>query len=86
LTLTKSLLNPLKAFVKANADACKNLLLGDLDRFGMALLAQPVQLRLGKTDQLRDEIGRPFDVDVLIGSAGSDAAVQVVTFAVVVLE
>ena len=86
MTFTKSLLDPLKAFIEADADARQNLLLGDLDRFGVPLLTQPVQLRLGETDQLRNEIRGALDVDMLIGSASSDASVQVVTFAVIILD
>ena len=86
LALAKPLLDPLKSFVQTDADAGQDFLLRDLDRLGVSLLTKSVQFRLGQADQFGDEVGRAFDVDVLVGGAGRDASVQVVAFAVVVLK
>jgi hypothetical protein len=86
LSLAKPLLDPLKSFVQADADASKNFFFSDFDRLGVSLLPKSVQFRLCQAYQFGDKVGRAFDVNVLIGGAGGDASVQVIAFAIVILK
>ena len=57
--------DPDRPVEQRDADAGEDFLLGDLDVLGVLLLRVSVQLGLGQTEQVVDEVGVALDVDML---------------------
>ena len=57
--------DPGRPVEQCDTDAGKDFFLGNLDVLGVLLLGVSVQLGLGQTEQVVDEVGVALDVDML---------------------